>query len=539
MNKKLLISALLLSASAFSQNLIPDLSFGNNGKVQTSFGADNSILSRIAVQPDGKIVACGTYNKEIDTAPYTVNQLALTRYNINGTIDLSFGTNGKIILPIGSDDSNEHNDVKILSNGKILVMTNRTVNAAPNQQNTDYVLLRFNADGTPDGGFGTNGMAVADFDRSDFGRDMELQSDGKIVIAGTSFTYDSNDTDFAVSRYNSDGSKDLIFGVNGIVRINFGTSTNSATRTYEDANALKIQPDGKIIIAGYTSDGMGPERAKFALARLNADGTLDANFGVNGKAYTNFTADDEIAESIQLLPNGKIIACGTMYYNNDDNEKIVVAKYNANGTLDATFANGGKLITETNNQTPENYAFGSHLTGDGKFLIVGGGFNNGILNAFLLQINADGSQDAAFGNNGFYWIDPQEMAAAKDIIITNDGKITLGGVTVTSDGPTGEQFVLWRFIQQTLVQQDFSKTAFTVSPNPFENIVNVDFKMDQEEFLSFELIDQTGRKIQQLFSGHFSIGQNSKQLQMPQLPKGAYFLNISGKQMSKTIKIIK
>lgn len=541
MIKKLLsIATIMVLAANNSSAQTLDTAFGTNGKAVTSFGPAESNLNTIALQPDGKILACGSYYTYVSN-PFSIsNQVALSRYNADGSPDLGFGAMGKVLLPIGSDTDNENNTVKVLNDGKILVMANNTVRISQFVTTNDYALLKFNQNGTPDSSFGNDGIVFVNY-AEHFNRAlaMAVQADHKIVLVGNSEQISTSDYgNFVAVRLNADGSKDAAFGNNGRADFNFGTFFSASQPTEDHSETVTIQPDGKILIGGYSAEESQP--AKAALLRLNSDGTPDTAFGFNGHVTTAFD-NHVMITSIQLWPDGKILASGTYFFNDDSNTKIFATKCNADGSLDASFGNEGKVMLYSNYTDPMFISMASLLQPDGKILISGWGANGNdnhdeIFDALVIRLNADGSNDTDFGTNGYGWSGFGQDMIANDLLFQSDGKLLIGGTT--TDVNAANEFILWRYQDVNLASRQFDEAKFRVSPNPFQNVINVDFKMAQDEFLSFELIDQTGRKIWQLFTGNFSIGQNSKQLQMPQLPKGIYFLNISGRQISKTIKII-
>lgn len=229
-----------------------DLGFGTNGKVTTSFGPKPSILSAIALQSDGKILACGSYST-YTTSPFFVgNEVALSRYNTDGSLDLNFGTEGKIVIPIGSNTENGNNKVRVLNDGKILMMANNTVRVSQFVTRNDYAIIKYNSDGTPDLSFGTNGIAFVNFE-GHFNRAvaMDMQQDGKIILVGYSEQISESDYgNFVAVRLNANGTKDSGFGDNGRVHYNIGTMFGDTDQTEDNSQSVVIQPDGKILIGG-------------------------------------------------------------------------------------------------------------------------------------------------------------------------------------------------------------------------------------------------------------------------------------------------
>jgi uncharacterized delta-60 repeat protein len=253
-----------------------DPSFGTGGKVITPISPGNGVDTArgVAVQSDGRIVAAGhTFNDS------TGIDFALVRYNADGTLDTTFGTSGKVTTNTSiSNGEDIAYAVAIQSNGRI-VAAGYAFNTATSG---DFVLARYNSDGTLDTTFGTGGKAITNFNifgSFDQAHAVAIQTDGKIVAAGLS------SSDFALARYNEDGTLDATFGTGGKV------TTNISPINADDAiHAVTIQADGRVVAAGYANNGATGSDPDFALARYNADGTLDTSFGTAGRVIVSLSA---------------------------------------------------------------------------------------------------------------------------------------------------------------------------------------------------------------------------------------------------------
>src|SRR5947199_4316710 len=199
------------------------------------------------------------------------------------------------------------------------------------------------ADGDLDPTFGTEGKVLTDFDHStDIANAVAVQPDGKLVVVGTTYTNnDFSGEDFAAARYNSNGTLDLTFGIGGKVQTDFPGLAAVAS-------SVLIQPDGKIVVAGgafplFTFLG------NFEVVRYNSNGSLDTSFGNGGIVTTNFP-EGSYASSVALQADGKIIAAGTVFVDfiigEASNTDFALARYNQDGTPDATFGNGGQVSTD-------------------------------------------------------------------------------------------------------------------------------------------------------------------------------------------------
>lgn len=256
-----------------------DSSFGPGGKVTTDFSPTH--LEGIALQRDGKIVAAGSISQDV----------ILTRYNPNGSIDVTFGTLGKVTTP----DILDVKDLAIQTDGKILIGGG----TSPLRTPQGFALVRYNPDGSVDSSFGQAGKVTTDIGGyADLIWSFAVQTDGRIIAAGHTCVDQCADTDLALARYQSDGTLDSTFGVDGVVTTDIGPF-------HEVARDIALQADGKILLTWDEARGM------FALARYNTDGSLDAGFGAGGK-ITTFMGASGSSTSVALQSDGKIVLAGSV-----------------------------------------------------------------------------------------------------------------------------------------------------------------------------------------------------------------------------------
>ena len=267
-----LVAAALPGAAVAAPGAL-DPTFGTSGEVTTDFGGSDSAQA-VAIQSDGKIVAAG------GTFSFPSGDFAVARYNVDGSLDPTFGSGGKVTTDFGGFDA--ASAVVIQPDGRIV--------AAGRSGGGDFALARYNADGSLDPTFGSGGKVTTDFGGGfDAAFGVALQTDGKIIAVGQG----ASSFDFALARYNADGSLDPTFGSGGKVTTDF-------TGGFEDAIAVAIQLDGRIVVTGQTFSG---GFQKFALARYNADGSLDTSFGSGGIVTTNFGFDSAFGGALAILPS--------------------------------------------------------------------------------------------------------------------------------------------------------------------------------------------------------------------------------------------
>ncbi len=395
-----------------------DTSFGSGGKVTTTFGSSTDDYAyAVALAPDGKIVVAGrSYNG-------TNNDFALARYNADGSLDTSFGSGGKVTTGIHTGDDVAY-ALALAPDGKIVVAGYTDAGST----GYDFALARYNADGSLDTTFGSGGKVTTAFGSgTDEAYALALAPDGKIVVAGRS--RNGANYDFALARYHTDGTLDTSFGSGGKVVTAIGANT-------DEAYALALDPDGKIVAAGTSLNGLTYD---FALARYNADGSLDTTFGSGGKVTTAIGSGYDAAAGVALTPDGKIVLAGRSH--NGTNLDFALARYNANGTLDTTFGSGGKVVTAIG--TSDDIAYDIALAPDGRMVVTGMSDNGTNLDFALARYNADGTLDASFGSGGKV---TTPIGASNDsayaIVLAPDGKIVVAGA---SHNGTNYDFALARY----------------------------------------------------------------------------------------------
>ena len=397
-----------------------DLAFGNGGRVFTNFAGNNDDYGfAIALPPNGRIIVVG------QSGVYPLFHSALARYTNTGELDQTFGTGGKVIAALdaggdGLDAVTLQPDGKIVAAGS-LIHDNWT---------TAFLLARFNSDGSLDTTFGNQGVTVTGFgDGSTDGRAIVLQPDGKIIVAGVSGAGPYSElNDFALARYNANGSLDPAFGTGGKLKTHFPGVYNTGS----NATAVALQSDGKIIVAGrYKNEGSYRE---FALARYNANGSLDPSFGSGGMLTTSMGAGDSAALSIVLLPNGRIVLTGyfTAGHRNHD---FALACYSPNGTLDQSFGNGGRVNTDFSGAS-DDIASDVAFQSDGKLIVAG---QTGLYPSFdvaLARYNTAGQLDLTFGIGGKVSSNFGSRDEGYSVAIQGDGRVVVAGIS----DPTGGTF---------------------------------------------------------------------------------------------------
>ena len=299
-----------------------DATFGAGGKVITAIGSKDDGAVAVAVQPDGKIVVAGGCLGAIN------GDFCLARYNAVGTLDTTFGADGKVITAIGSGTAIPH-DLALQADGKIIVAGH-----CLGTINNDFCLARYDTVGMLDTSFGTGGAVItAAGGGEDYIWALAVQPDGKIV-AGGNCNSSSSGPDFCLARYTTVGALDSTFGTGGMVTSSIVGGSSDYVR------ALALQPDGKIVVAGYCS----VSKISFCLARYNPVGALDTTFGTLGKVVSAIGSRDDQALALALQPDGKIVVAGACAIG--DNRVFCIARYEGGPFISAGSVNNVDTLSD-------------------------------------------------------------------------------------------------------------------------------------------------------------------------------------------------
>lgn len=297
-----------------------DPTFGGDGVVLTHF-ASGAGGSAVALQPNSKIVVVGwTFIRHL-----AVFSFAVARYNEDGTLDDTFSEDGRVRTAIGDEDS-EALGVALQDDGNIVV-----VGEATEAGTRVFAVARYTTGGSLDGSFGAGGTTTTSFGISEaWARDVAVQPDGDIIAVGVAGA--QNSWDLALARYGTEGTLDATFGTGGIMRTSFGEAQ-------AQARAVALRPDGRIIVGG--TDGSGG----FAIVRYESDGSIDPTFAGDGTRSVSFSVGYAgIGVSDVLLgPEGTIVAVGSA--GPSSNLVFAVARLEADGSLDQRFSGDGKVTT--------------------------------------------------------------------------------------------------------------------------------------------------------------------------------------------------
>lgn len=393
---------LIMSICALAQAPEVDISFSGTGRTISNITPGEDQGKEVLIQSDGKIVVAG----------YTSDRFfGLTRFNTDGTIDTTFGVNGVTLTDFSTQTVTEivssaaiQPDDKIVVAGSIRIIS-------PGEGY--YAVARYNADGSIDTSFGSQGKVTTSFNTLHLNEatDVSIAPDGHILVAGYYF---ENGLNFqtGIIRLSPDGSGGLK------MRDRRGIALG-ATNV---ANAVKVRPDGKIVTAGAFDAREGALNNDITMVRYNVDGTYDQSFASSGR-YTFPSQQAESLLDLELLPDGKMVACGSA------GSDFLLMRFDSNGIPDPTFAGNdgnGRVKTPMGGFAEARKLI---VRPNGKILVIGASSGN----LALAYYNEDGTLDTSFSGDGKLTFNfTGASTVANSVAIDSIGRIVLGGSSTNS-----------------------------------------------------------------------------------------------------------
>lgn len=506
-------TALLLTTAVAAQTPGSfDLNLNGTGHTTVDFG-DDDIATKVLVQPDQKIVLVGA---SVDGSDYYV---AVARLFPDGSPDPSFSYDGRVQTLISTTGGSAL-DAAIQPDGKIVV-----VGYASTPSGVGGFLVRYEADGTLDNTFGTNGMVwLLSSTQTTNTTSIVVANDGKLVCGGVQIA--SGQADAVTLRFNTDGTLDDTYSFDGIS----GVDVSGDNEAFWD---VVIQPDGKIVGVGTTENTANETR--FLVARFNSDGTIDNTFNATGYNTIDFGTLDNDGQAVALQGDKILVAgkadIGTPFV-------MATARLLSNGTLDPSYGSSGKYYIPF---------YGGNIAGcngiaiqqDGK-LLFGGYMDDSSLdrNFALARTTADGALDLTFDTDGKVETDLGGVDHAYSVAVQDDGLILLAGRTSS----TTMDFALVRYISGVDVgigEVESHINSTLVYPNPIVgNQVTVEYELKSDEAVSIRLFDLTGKQLAVLQAEiREQAGVHQKSLSLPALSAGNYLLRFNAEKGSVTVKV--
>jgi uncharacterized delta-60 repeat protein len=335
----------------------------------------------------------------------------LARYESDGTLDTTFGSGGEAPVVFTNALDRTHG-LALQPDGRIVV-----VGYTWPSTDDDFAVARFNPDGTPDTSFGINGQTTTDLGGGDRAWAVALQSGGSIVVAGHGVAPSGSGNDFAVARYTPSGVLDVGFGLGGIALTNIGGMTDLAY-------GLAIQADDKILVAGRVGDG-GGEDPDFGVVRYEADGAVDATFAVGGVYRVPSQDISDQAADIAVRADGSIVVAGssrTLGQTTGFSIRLLTSA----GSVETTFGTAGE--TKVLFSSAQDYLEAVVVESDGGIIAVGQLANESQPDFAVVRLTSDGLLDAAFGDGGQMQVDFfGQRDVAQAVAVQPDGRVVVAG----------------------------------------------------------------------------------------------------------------
>jgi uncharacterized delta-60 repeat protein len=397
----------------------------------TTVAVENSAFGNsVAAQRDGKIVVAGYADVG------GVDQFALVRYNSDGSLDTGLNGSGKVTTAVGTGTC-KGQGMALQEDGKIVVV-GYSFNAGGQ---SCFTVLRYGADGSLDTSFGDSGKITTIVAKQSSADGVAMQSDGKIVVAGNAFI-DGKNNDFAVVRYNANGKLDSSFNQTGKATADFGA--------HDLPRSVAVLGDGRIVVVGYTTN---EDKKQCGLACFRANGSLDTDFNGTGKVNTNFGGDEDAeGQGVAAQSDGKTVVVG--YATVGGVQGFAVERYKTDGALDTSFGDTGRVLTAVG--ISGSNATGVALQKDGKILVAGYAVNNSgrIYDFACLRYNADGSLDQSFGDHGKVTTDVGDGKATS--LAVQDNKIIVAGSAYEGDN---NEFAVVRYNESGKLDTSFNSAG--------------------------------------------------------------------------------
>jgi uncharacterized delta-60 repeat protein len=504
-----LVFLISISFQSAAQSNILDNSFDGDGIQTTSFGTSTDVIQCMALQQDGKIVAVGT------SVGASFERMAIVRYTENGSLDKSFNLKGYDVFRIDSND-NVATSLKVQPDSKSVITGYYQSLSGSHKA---IFLMRYREDGLLDNSFGIGGIIKLDLSETggsdSKSYDVLIQPDKKILIGGVRENIDGK-WDFFISRFDSTGKPDASFGQLG----NYFINNN---RIVEGKVSLALEKStGKILLAGTAGNGQDND---FFLACCLNSGKPDLNFNKLGYTLANITpGKHDNATCIQFTPYNMILVGGA------SGDSFALSRFNMQGTYDLSFSSDGKLVTSMGGAAiPNSMA----IQNNNRIVLAGSKLNaNNDFELAFARYEGDGKLESTFTFSKDFGASDD---MANSVLVQPDGKILVGG-TVNNN------FSVMRYTgalntPYTLIPQ----ASVRLYPNPFKDWIELEYQLNHEDHISIQMFNMQGELIQTFIhkQKQFPELQKHSLLTDNEIPKGIYFIRISGARYQLSIKVVK
>lgn len=482
-----------------------DPTFGTDGISITPIGTANAFGRAVVIQPDGKAVIACVANNGTDT------DFVIARFTTDGNPDASLDDDGIVLTDFGG--RTDIAEAIALDNLDRIIVAG----SVDSGDGFGFGVARYLSDGTLDQSFGDQGLVTRKTGTTGFCKAVAIQQDNKIVLGGYVFNPVSLTNEYALMRFSTDGTRDSTFHHDGIVMTNMGIGAGIA-------DAMLIQPDGKIVLAGQALNE-NTFRWEIAIARYNTDGSPDQTWDDDGIVFSGSLNADFTIKTIALQEDRKVIV-GGYFGTAQSNNLFAIARYHPDGRLDETFGTEGIVLDSYGDQN--NQINTIIIQPDGQILIAGSSLQGSKDMFAIARLDPDGSFDDTFGEGG----------VVRPVIDRNDG---INSMALQQDGKlivAGESFNGQRFsiamgrietgLMTSAEEPVTSNIRASVFPNPVSDGLHITYRLPKPAFVRFVLCDQAGRIVFEESGGlKPGAGEYLKTIEIPMhLVNGIYTLTL-------------
>jgi uncharacterized delta-60 repeat protein len=412
-----------------------DTTFGTNGVTTTAFAGTDAVPAAVAVLSDGDILVAGTATTYAASGAAVGSEFAVAEYTAAGSLDPSFGTGGTQLVSFSSTAALSDDVLRAMAVGGGGVIYLGGSSDAAGRANTDLAVAALTSTGAPDATFGTGGKALADVaGGNDAVNALAVQTNGEVVAAGSATV--GGVIEVALARFLATGTLDPRFGTKGLV-------TTKVGGVYDEATSVALQPKGQVVLGGLSASGSGASLSSdFLVQRYTSAGRLDNSFGTRGTAVTPFAGPAAVTQVV-LQADGSIVASGRTAATFGASLEVAVARYTTAGKLDTSFAGVGKVVVDLNSGVVASAAVVRAAAAEAVDL--GAAFDAFTASEQGVVAVTAGGEILAAGNSGSDTVEAELVAAGVDLaakVLSSLPESVLSGakgtvtVTVTESGTT-------------------------------------------------------------------------------------------------------
>ena len=494
-----------------------DLSFDHDGIKITPIGTANAFGRSMVVQPDGRIiVACIASN---GTNP----DFVIARFTTDGELDTSLDGDGIVMTDF--DEMSEIADAIALDEFNRIIVGGYIDHGL----GFGFAVTRYLSDGTLDETFGDSGLVTKMIGKTGFCKSLAVQKDNKIVLGGYVLDPISNTNEFMLMRFNTDGTPDSTFHEDGIVQTNTGIGAAVA-------NAILIQPDKKIVLAGQVLNN-ATLRWQIGIARYNEDGSIDDTWDQDGLVFTGLDQADFTINAVLMDANKKIVVGG--YFGTAPSTNLfAVARYHLDGRLDETFGDEGIQLGSFGDQGNEVNTLA--IQPDGQILIAGTSLQGNRDKFAIARLDPDGAFDDSFGEQGVVRPVIEQNDGINAMALQQDGKLVVAGESFNGQRFSIAVARIETGLTTRVVDPTPSVINISIVPNPIVENFTLSYQLKQSGPVQIALYDVSGSMINVFSDKVFQAsGEYQEGFEIPEgISAGLYWLVVNAGEQAKATKVI-